>query len=583
MTIEFMLVKSAKNPLGTPQKVETFEDFARIVQNARSTRKNDTKDGPAICAPMKDNKRGNSNVLPRNWVAIDIDGGKQQKQDAATRKNDTKDGPAICAPMKDNKRGNSNVLPRNWVAIDIDGGKQQKQDAAGKVYTPKGTDSLGISPQVLEALKEVLKPYSCFIYPTHSDTPTARKYRVVMATPKGTDSLGISPQVLEALKEVLKPYSCFIYPTHSDTPTARKYRVVMALDKELGPKDWEVCARNICAWLMEKVPELAEQPDKLITAAIDSASYTPAQIMYTVPKEKAASLELFSGTPIATAQFTKVPELAEQPDKLITAAIDSASYTPAQIMYTVPKEKAASLELFSGTPISTAQFTKGSKTKKKALAKIDSTAPAPEAEGFRPELKHVDPILETLTEHGLILRDMGGGKYAIKCPSGDHDDGSLTSTAYFAPGSKRDNGKRYRYGAICCMHDTCKSKGRGTEAFLSMLGMEYAAYCREIDKLEANPDLFTASSGEYSTVNGVVYLSVYKVSAGKVTKGPKEALFPEIEIIGQARDQDGQGWGRLIAFRNNDGHRLEVLIQDSDLTGKGDNVREALTSAGLPL
>lgn len=42
---------------------------------------------------------------------------------------------------------------------------------------------------------------------------------------------------------------------------------------------------------MEKIPELAEQPDKLITAAIDGASYTPAQLMYTVPKEKAASLD----------------------------------------------------------------------------------------------------------------------------------------------------------------------------------------------------------------------------------------------------------------------------------------------------
>ena len=63
MTIEFMLVKSAKNPLGTPQKAETFEDFARIVQNARNARKNDAKDGPAICAPMKDNKRKDVNVL----------------------------------------------------------------------------------------------------------------------------------------------------------------------------------------------------------------------------------------------------------------------------------------------------------------------------------------------------------------------------------------------------------------------------------------------------------------------------------------------------------------------------------------
>ena len=71
MIIEFMLVKSAKNPLGTPQKVETFEDFARIVQNARNARENDPKDGPAICAPMKDNKRKDVNVLPRNWVAIE--------------------------------------------------------------------------------------------------------------------------------------------------------------------------------------------------------------------------------------------------------------------------------------------------------------------------------------------------------------------------------------------------------------------------------------------------------------------------------------------------------------------------------
>lgn len=218
MTIEFMLLNDKTSKHGTPQRVETFEDFARIVQNARNARENDPKDGPAICAPMKDNRREAKNVLPRNWVPI-----------------------------------------------DIDGGKQQERDAAGKVHTPKGTDSLGISPQTLEALKEVLKPYSCFIY-----------------------------------------------PTHSDTPTARKYRVVMALDKELGPKDWEVCARNVCSWLMEKVPELAEQPDKLITAAIDSASYTPAQIMYTVPKEKAASLELFSGTPISTAQFTKGSEIKKK-------------------------------------------------------------------------------------------------------------------------------------------------------------------------------------------------------------------------------------------------------------------------------
>ena len=437
MTYKFLALKRADRPDGVPKEVETFEEFAREIQNARNSVKADKKDGPGFCAPMANNYRNDVNVLPRNWMAI-----------------------------------------------DIDGGKQQKRDEAGKVYIPKGAKSLGISPQTLEALKVVLSPYLRFIY-----------------------------------------------PTFSDTPTGRKYRVVLALDKDLGPADWQTCAKNFCAYLMEKVPALAEQPDKLITASIDSASFTAPQFMYTVPKEKAASLELFPGAPIPTAQF-------------ITAARKIQKHTSSR---------------------------KGSKLQ------------PPEAEGAEKKFKPVDPILEALKERGLILRDMGGGKFAIKCPSGEHDDGSLTSTAYFAPGSQRDDGKRYRYGSIQCMHATCRSKDRKTGDFLQLLGLDYASYRREIDQQEPNPNLFTAATGEYSTVNGVVYLAVYRVLAGKIKKGAPEALFPEIEIIGQAREADGQGWGRLIAFKDNDGRRHEALILDADLTGKGDNVREALTSAGLPL
>ena len=433
----FLALRRASKPEGTPKEAATFEEFACKIQNAR------------------------------NSIGTD-----------------KKDGPGFCAPMADNYRKEVNVLPRNWIAIDIDGGKQQERDEAGK-----------------------------------------------LSIPKGAKSLGISPQALELLKEVLKPFLCFIYPTFSDTPTARKYRAVVALDKELGPKEWEVCAQNFCLWLMRKVPELAEQPDKLITAAIDGASYTPAQFMYTVPKEKAASLELFHGAPISTAQFITAP----------------------------------------------------TKSKKRHTTRNDSKAPAPEAEGRTNEFKPVDPILEALEERGLIRQDTGGGKYAIVCPSGEHEDGGTTSTVYFAPGAQHEDGKRYRYGSIQCMHDTCRSKGRQTGDFLTLLGLNYAAYCREIDQREADPNRFHAATGEYSTVNGVVSLAVYKVIAGKVKKGPPEALFPEIEIIGQARESDGQGWGRLIAFRDNDGRRHEVLILDADLTGKGDNVREALTSAGLPL
>lgn len=434
---KFLALRRADKPEGTPKEAATFEEFASKIQNARNSVKADKKDGPGFCAPMADNYRKEVNVLPRNWIALDIDGGKQQKRDEA---------------------GNVSI-------------------------------------------------------------------------PKGAKSLGISPETLEALKVVLSSFLCFIYPTHSDTPTARKYRAVLALDKDLGPKDWQICTHNFCSWLMEKIPELAEQPDKLITAAIDGASYTPAQLMYTVPKEKAASLELFHGAPISTAQFIEA----------------------------------------------------SCKTKKQSSLSKDSKVPAPEAKDAVSEFRPVDPILEALKERGLIRQDMGGGKYAIVCPSGEHEDGGLTSTSYFAPGAQCDDGKRYRYGSIQCMHDTCRSKGRKTGDFLNLLGLNYAAYCRELDRREANPNRFYAATGEYSTVNGVVYLAVYKVSAGKVKKGPAEALFPEIEIIGQAREADGQGWGRLIAFKDNDGRRHEALILDADLTGKGDNVREALTSAGLPL
>lgn len=437
MTYKFLALKRAGRPDGVPKEVETFEEFAREIQNARSTVTHDQKDGAGFCAPMANNYRKDVNVLPRNWIAIDIDGGKQQERDEA---------------------GNVSI-------------------------------------------------------------------------PKGAKSLGISPQTLEALKAVLDPYLRFIYPTFSDTPTGRKYRVVLALDKELGPADWQACAQNFCAYLMEKVPALAEQPEKLITAAIDSASFKVSQFMYTVPKEKAASLELFPGAPIPTAQF-------------ISAA---------------------------------------RKSQKQTSSRKDSKPQPSEAEGAGKKFKPVDPILEAIKERGLIRRDMGGGKYAIDCPSGEHDAGALTSTIYFSPGAKREDGKRYRYGSIQCMHDTCRSKGRKTGDFLQLLGLDYASYRRNIDLQEPNPNLFTAATGEYSTVNGVVYLAVYRVLAGKVKKGAPEALFPEIEIIGQAREADGQGWGRLIAFRDNDGHLHETLIQDSDLTGKGDNVREALTSAGLPL
>ena len=410
---KFLALRRADKPEGTPKEAATFEEFASKIQNARNSVKADKKDGPGFCAPMADNYRKEVNVLPRNWIAL-----------------------------------------------DIDGGKQQKRDEAGKV-----------------------------------------------SIPKGSKSLGISPETLEALKVVLRPFLCFIYPTHSDTPTARKYRAVLALDKDLGPKDWQICTHNFCSWLMEKIPELAEQPDKLITAAIDGASYTPAQLMYTVPKEKAASLELFHGAPISTAQFIEAT----------------------------------------------------CKTKKQSSLSKDSKVPAPEAKDAASEFRPVDPILEALKERGFIRQDIGGGKYAIVCPSGEHEDGGLTSTSYFAPGAQCDDGKRYRYGSIQCMHDTCRSKGRKTGDFLNLLGLNYAAYCRELDRREANPNRFYAATGEYSTVNGVVYLAVYKVSAGKVKKGPAEALFPEIEIIGQAREADGQGWGRLIAFKDNDGRHTRPL------------------------
>lgn len=331
------------------------------------------------------------------------------------------------------------------------------------------------------------------------------------------ESKGISPHAAEAAIRELAQYAGFVYPTDSDRPEARKLRAVIAFDKELDKEQWARVTRSFCEELADKLPELA--------GAIDSASWAPGQIMFTCPKKNAQKLRVLRGTPLSTAKY-----LAYPPRHCKTTRANRAqnAATPAPL---APSEV----------------------LKRHGLA---------------------DP-LDVIKERGLYIREISPGKHAISCPSGDHEQGSESSTAYLEPGAV-DTGKIYRYPAIRCLHDHCRERQTGD--FFKVLGLDYEQYRRAIDEGGNTPDKFKTDYGEFTVSDNVVYLTLY-TKAGSITR----AVFPELEIKGRARENGSLAWGRIVSFRSPENEHQDILVDDTDLTGKGDTVREALTSRGFPL
>lgn len=400
----------------------------------------------------------------------------------------TKDGAGICAPMKNGYRSKENILPRNWIAIDIDG--PHELDANGSPIKTKLSNG-----------KERIKP-----------------------------SIGISSQTISDICTALARYEYFWHPSYSDKAEhngrGRKVRFFLPLDKELPAPEWETVTKNFIAYLEEKVPELA--PSSRLSASIDPASATAAQFMYTCGKEKAVNFVFHKGEPIKTADYRKGKKKGDIPT--------TSDYKP-----------------------------------RRKASKHEGTAAA---EMF----DYIDPILEALHDKGLYIKDMGGGKHAVKCPSGEHDDGAVTSTVYYEPGAYDETGRRYRYGAFKCMHQTCA--GRRTGDFLKLLGIDYDHYTAEIDAaLNRDPDNFKAGAVTFKTTCGIVFISRTN------RKGETTTIkyFPEIEILGLARDADSSDWGRVVRFKDYDGKTHETFISNADLTGNGEEVRERLTGLGFEL
>lgn len=438
MIYRYTALRKAEDAQGELKEARNFEELANFVQHARDNDNRGTKDGAGICAPMKNGYRSKENVLPRNWIAIDIDG-------------------------------------------------PHELDANGSPIKTKLSNG-----------KERIKP-----------------------------SLGISDQTISDICTALARYEYFWHPSYSDKAEhngrSRKVRFFLPLDRELAAKQWQTVAKNFIAYLEEEVPTLAATA--ALSSSIDLASTRAAQFMFTCPKEKAAFFTFHKGEPIKIAEYCK----------------DTKKNSPVRN--------------YKGVRRNTGD---------------DSAA----ALGFG----YIDPILEALKDRHLYIKDTGAGKHAVKCPSGEHEDGAKTSTVYYEPGSYDETGRRYRYGSFKCMHQTCA--GRRTGDFLKLLGLDYDHYKAEIDAaLNRDPDHFDAGAVTFKTVCGAVFVSRTN------RKGETTTIkyFPEIEILGLARDVDSADWGRVIRFKDYDGKAHETFISNAALTGNGEEVREKLTGLGFEL
>jgi putative DNA primase/helicase len=132
--------------------------------------------------------------------------------------------------------------------------------------------------------------------------------------------------------------------------------------------------------------------------------------------------------------------------------IDESCSKPEQPLYTA--RQGAIVWQFNGEPIRVDQ----------ALLRVPE---APERPSPLEGLKSSDPVLLALRDRGRILRDMGGGKFAIRCPfEAEHsrvhtaDD---SSTVYMLPFTGG-----FQHGHFVCQHAHCA--GRSTDDFRAALG-----------------------------------------------------------------------------------------------------------------
>lgn len=142
----------------------------------------------------------------------------------------------------------------------------------------------------------------------------------------------------------------------------------------------------------------------------------------------------------------------------VPVEFDPSCAKPEQPLYTA--RQGATVWRFDGEPVRVDQ----------ALRSVPD-APQAAAAGLE-HIKSTDPVLRALRDQGRILRDLGAGKFAIRCPfvaehSREHapDD---SSTVYLLP-----NTGGYARGHFVCQHAHCAK--RTDDAFRAALGLTEAA------------------------------------------------------------------------------------------------------------
>lgn len=339
-------------------------------------------------------------------------------------------------------------------------------------------------------------------------------------------SRGITPGAVEWLKKELSQYCGCFYFTHSDEPNPTGYKT------GYGRK-----VRFVVMMSKNLSPELWKRVSRNFGAELEK----------------------------------KYPDLA--------GCIDERSHEPSQLMYTCPKRNRDNFVRFNGSPLDPDKL-RERKTQTKRDKKMTHRNYTAASQAAPADFTAIDPVIEALKEKGLYIgrNPTGPGKHNIICPfadKGEHEAGNVSSTVYFEPGADNE-GVIHKYGIFHCSHDTCKD--RNQKDFFAELGIDYDQYKAEIEQASQSPDSFTASGATYTTIGGIVRVTTFS-KAGPSTR----IVFPEIEIVGEAYKDDGNDSGKIIRFANKIGITFNLLVLDSDLTGKGDKVREALTAAGLKL
>ncbi len=140
----------------------------------------------------------------------------------------------------------------------------------------------------------------------------------------------------------------------------------------------------------------------------------------------------------------------------VPVEFDASCSKPEQPLYTA--RRGATVWRFDGEPVRVDQA-------------LQSVPDEPQRPSPLEGLKSNDPVLVVLRDQGRILRDMGGGKFAIRCPfeaehSREHT-GDDSSTVYLLPHTGG-----YLRGHFKCQHDHCAE--RTDTEFLEAIGIRAA-------------------------------------------------------------------------------------------------------------